>query len=70
LKAQIKQLVSAALDSLKSANILTDDITAEIVIERARDKTHGDFACNLALTLAKPAAMNPRQIAEKIVDLL
>lgn len=41
-----------------------------IQIERTRDQTHGDFACNIALILAKQAKTNPRQLAASIVDNL
>ena len=67
MKVQIKQLVSDALNNLKSAKILADDVSAEIVIERARDKGRGDFACNIAMRLAKAAKFKPRDLAEKIV---
>jgi len=70
LKTQIKQIVSDALDNLKNANILENDVSAEIVIERARDKSHGDFACNIAMRLAKAAKSKPRDLAEKIVEHL
>src|SRR5690606_5257902 len=31
-----------------------------------RDKSHGDFASNIAMMLAKPAGLKPRELAEKI----
>ena len=67
MKAEIKQLVSNALEQLKADGELAADVSAEIVIERARDKSHGDFACNIAMRLAKPAKRKPRDIAELIV---
>jgi arginyl-tRNA synthetase len=39
-------------------------------VERARDPRHGDFATSAALLLAKPAGMNPRALAERIVAAL
>jgi len=36
-------------------------------VERTRQKQHGDFACNVALSLAKVAKTNPRALAEKII---
>jgi len=36
-------------------------------IERTRDSKHGDFASNVALTLAKPARMKPRDIAAGVI---
>ena len=38
-----------------------------ISVERTRDSSHGDFACNLALKLAKPLKQNPRVLAQEIV---
>ncbi|MGM8888871.1 arginine--tRNA ligase domain-containing protein, partial [Psychrobacter sp. 1U2] len=39
-------------------------------ITRTKDLSHGDFASNIALTAAKAAKANPRQLAEKIVNAL
>ncbi len=38
--------------------------------ERPRQREHGDWATNVALTLAKPVARPPREIADMIVDRL
>lgn len=40
------------------------------MFERTRQKEHGDFATNVAMTLAKPAGKNPRELAELIVAAL
>jgi len=45
-------------------------IPAFIQIDPTKDKQHGDFATNVALLLAKPAQMKPRDIANRIVQLL
>lgn len=39
-------------------------------LDRPRNPEHGDWASNVALTLAKPLGRPPRQIAEEIVRLL
>ncbi|MEM0906616.1 MAG: arginine--tRNA ligase [Pseudomonadota bacterium] len=41
-----------------------------IAIETPRDKSHGDFATNAAMVLAKPAKKNPREIAALIAERL
>ena len=41
--------------------------TPDIVLERPRNAEHGDFASNVAMTLAKPLHRPPRQIAEELV---
>jgi arginyl-tRNA synthetase len=40
------------------------------VLERPRDPAHGDWATNLAMTLAKPLGKKPRDIAEALVSKL
>ena len=42
----------------------SDDMDA--VVERPRDPTHGDWATNLAMVLARPMKKNPRQVAEML----
>ncbi|MEK6610357.1 MAG: arginine--tRNA ligase, partial [Gemmatimonadota bacterium] len=41
-----------------------------VELETPREKSHGDLATNLAMTLSKPLRAAPRQIAEKIVAAL
>jgi arginyl-tRNA synthetase len=38
----------------------------EVGIQRPKSPEHGDFASNIALILAKPLGVNPREIAESI----
>ena len=63
MKTQIETLVSQALKSLAGAALPAEVAEVEPRIERTRDPRHGDFACNVAMTLAKPARKNPREIA-------
>jgi arginyl-tRNA synthetase len=42
----------------------------EVVVERPKSKDHGDYATNVALQLAKPAGMPPRQVAELVAARL
>jgi len=39
-------------------------------VENTRDKSHGDFASNIAMMLAKPAGLKPRDLAEKLIAAL
>jgi len=63
LKTQIETLVSQALKSLAGTALPAEVAAVEPRVERTRDARHGDFACNVAMTLAKPARKNPREIA-------
>ncbi|HEY4306504.1 MAG TPA: arginine--tRNA ligase [Gemmatimonadaceae bacterium] len=42
--------------------------TIEPVLERPRDPAFGDWATNVAMTLAKPLGMKPRDLAQQIID--
>jgi arginyl-tRNA synthetase len=45
-----------------------DDV--KVLLERPRDPSHGDWASNVAMTLAKPLGKKPRDIAEALVVAL
>ncbi len=70
MKEQLKQLLSQAVAQLKTAGTLPDDVTPDIMIERTRDRTNGDFASNLAMTLARAARCKPRDLAEHLITAL
>ena len=70
MKNLISQLLANAVSSLQSQGVLPADLTPNIQVETARDKAHGDFASNLAMMLAKPAGMKPRDLAEKLIAAL
>jgi len=68
--AQQKQDI---LDAIKKAiaPILADtDLNPTVALERPRDPSHGDIACNIAMQIAKPLKKNPRELAQAIVDAL
>jgi arginyl-tRNA synthetase len=71
LKNTIQKLLHDALAQLQQEEIL-EDIPAsdKIEISRTRDSSHGDFSCNLAMKLAKPAGLKPRDLAESLVNKL
>jgi len=70
MKNLISQLLADAVDRLKADGVLPTDLSPSIQVENARDKAHGDFASNLAMMLAKPAGMKPRDLAEKLIAAL
>lgn len=67
MKQKLESLLQAAVAALKNQTVLDTEVVARINIERVKDPVNGDFATNLAMLLAKPAKLNPRQLAEKIV---
>lgn len=70
MKAALSALLEQVVINLKKDGVLADDVSPKIVIEHTRDPSHGDFASNLAMMLAKPARQKPRDLAEKIVAAL
>ncbi|WP_434135608.1 arginine--tRNA ligase [Pseudomonas luteola] len=70
MKDTIRQLIQNALERLTAEGILPDGLTPTIQVENTKDKSHGDFASNIAMMLAKPAGMKPRDLAEKLIAAL
>ena len=70
MKSVVEALLSQTIDTLKQQGVLAEDVSPRINISNTKDKSHGDFACNIAMMLAKPAGMNPRELAEKIIAAL
>jgi arginyl-tRNA synthetase len=63
-KHRITELFQAALQPLLAETGLTPVVT----LERPRDPSHGDVACNIAMQIAKPLKKNPRELAQAIVE--
>ncbi|MDG1377909.1 MAG: arginine--tRNA ligase [Yoonia sp.] len=71
LFADIRGLVITCLDAMVAEGALPAGLEMGAVsVEPPRDAAHGDMATNAAMVLAKPAAMNPRQIAEALAAKL
>ncbi len=70
MKDSIRHLIQQALARLTDEGVLPADLSPAIQVENTRDKSHGDFASNIAMMLAKPAGMKPRDLAQKLIDAL
>jgi arginyl-tRNA synthetase len=74
--AQLAESVLAAVQAARAAGdlVVPDDAVpasaAEVKVERPKSREHGDYATNIALQLAKPAARPPREVAEAIAKHL
>jgi arginyl-tRNA synthetase len=64
VKATLKE---AIVQAIVSAGITEASQLPEFIIEIPKDKTHGDFATNIAMQLSRIAKQNPKQIAEQLV---
>lgn len=67
---QLSQLIEQAIKKAQKKGDLPKFDIPEIVVERPKDPTHGDYATPAALGLARYARMAPLQIAEKIIKRL
>ena len=70
MKSKLERLIREALRSLVPDVLSEAADPAQVVVERARDEKHGDFACNIAMRLAKAARRNPRELAQAIIAAL
>jgi arginyl-tRNA synthetase len=68
--AQQKQEIVALFQAALAPIVEGTDLTPNIALERPRDPTHGDIACNIAMQLAKPLKTNPRELATRLVAAL
>ena len=70
MKTELEELLALALASLEATLLKAPVDRSLIVVERARDAQHGDYASNIAMRLAKSAGRKPRELAEAIVAAL
>lgn len=64
LTAAIYSIVTAELSQRGGEVAVTP---AEITLERPKNRDHGDWALNIAMKLAKPLGVNPREFATALV---
>ncbi|MCW2495417.1 arginine--tRNA ligase [Jatrophihabitans sp.] len=68
------ELGQAVLDAVRAAvadGALSDvPVPAKVVVERPKNREHGDYATNIALQLAKAVGKPPREVAAAIAERL
>ena len=60
--AAIREVLAASARSLGAPDPI------EVILERPRDPSFGDWATNLAMTLARPLGRKPRDVAQALID--
>ena len=70
MKKQLQALLDQSLRVLESEGMAIAIKKDDIKIEYSRDPSHGDFASNLAMVLAKTHNCNPRELANRITENL
>lgn len=69
-KTQLIEALRLALSAVADNRGIAQDAPIEPRLERPKSVDHGDVACNIALQIAKAWKMNPRELAQAIVDSL
>ena len=64
-KSHLSDLFAQAL-----REVAPDQDGATVLVERPKQASHGDYACNLAMQLAKPLRKSPRDIANALIAAL
>ena len=67
MKQTLTEILYRALTRAKEKGELKLETQPAITLDTPREKSHGDLATTLAMTLAKPESKPPRKIAEIIV---
>jgi len=73
MKSLVQQQIADALAAMVAAGEVDAQAlpaVADIAVERSRGGEHGDFACPVAMSLARSLKRNPRQIAQQIAARL
>jgi arginyl-tRNA synthetase len=69
--ALFEDRIRRVLQDFRAEGVLPADIKLDgFVVEPPREAAHGDLATNAAMTLAKPARQNPKELAQRIADRL
>ena len=56
--------------ALNSSGLMPENGVPDFSVSHPKDESHGDYATNLPLLLAKNLGKNPREVAEKIITSL
>jgi arginyl-tRNA synthetase len=70
LHAFLKKVIVEAAATSREQGLVNYQSLPDFVIEVPREKGHGDFACNIAMLMAREARMAPRKIAEHMVEAI
>ena len=69
MSAEIKShLIDLLTQSL--ARVAPQSAASVVALERPKQAAHGDWACNVAMRLAKPLKRNPRELAQALIASL
>ena len=70
VQSKVAEAILKALEIATNSKLLACAIPTKLTLERPKNREHGDYATSVALSLAKPANLQPRVIAQVIIDAL
>ncbi len=70
IQSHIQAAVADAALSCRKAGFFSFETLPDFIVEVPNQSEHGDFACNLAMLLARQAHMSPRAIAGSMLEIL
>jgi arginyl-tRNA synthetase len=70
VQSKVAEAILKALEIATNSKLLACAIPTKLTLERPKNREHGDYATSVALSLAKPANLPPRVIAQVIIDTL
>ena len=70
VQSKVASAILNALGLAKKNGLINCQIPEQIILDRPKNRDHGDYATSIALTLAKAANLQPRVIAEEIIKTL
>lgn len=69
MKDQLQNLLIKCIGDLIDQGVISE-MPSKIRLDHTKDKSHGDYATNVALMLAKQANVNPKELAQTIIKQL
>ena len=70
VQSKVATAILKALELANNDGSLPIDVPSQLILERPKNRDHGDYATSIALSLAKSASMQPGVIAKVIVEKL
>ncbi len=70
MQSKVASAILKALEIAKNDGSLPTNVPSKLILDRPKNRDHGDYATSIALTLAKSASMQPEVIAKVIVEKL
>ena len=70
MQSKVAEAILKALELAKNSKALECEVPTKLTLDRPKNRDHGDYATSVALSLAKQANLQPRVIAQVIIDNL